>query len=66
MGSGATHALAFKSSRRTLSVRAAASVPKEVDVVVVGAGIAGLACAVTLQQQGLKPIVLETADAVGE
>ena len=35
------------------------------DVVVVGAGMAGLRCALELRARGLEPLVLEAADAVG-
>jgi phytoene dehydrogenase-like protein len=35
------------------------------DVIVIGAGLAGLACALTLRENGLEPLVLEAADAVG-
>lgn len=35
------------------------------DVIVVGAGMAGLRCAVELRAHGLQPLVLEAADAVG-
>ena len=35
------------------------------DVIVVGAGLAGLRCAVELRARGLEPLVLEAADAVG-
>lgn len=35
------------------------------DVVVVGAGLAGLACAVTLNDAGKRVCILESADAVG-
>lgn len=38
---------------------------QDVDVVVVGAGLAGLACARRLTAAGLSVIVLEAADAVG-
>ena len=34
-------------------------------VVIVGAGMAGLTCAVYLQQAGIRPIILEAADGVG-
>lgn len=52
-------------SRRSSAIRAAA-VPKEADVIVVGAGIAGLSAAVTLKKQyGLQALVLEQGDAVG-
>ena len=34
-------------------------------VVVVGAGLAGLACAIRLQQEGLEVSVLEASDGVG-
>lgn len=44
---------------------AAANVPSEAEVVVVGAGLAGLNAAVTLQKQGLKPIIIEASDGVG-
>ncbi len=39
--------------------------PTEVDVVVVGAGLAGLACALGLQARGLHIRVLERSDRVG-
>jgi phytoene dehydrogenase-like protein len=35
------------------------------DVIVIGAGLSGLACALRLQQSGLRPIVLEAADRPG-
>src|SRR6476661_9499792 len=35
------------------------------DVVVVGAGLAGLTCAVTLEERGLDVLVVEAADEVG-
>ena len=35
------------------------------DVIVIGAGLAGLACALTLRENGLEPLVLEAADGVG-
>jgi hypothetical protein len=67
-----------RSSRRAFSVATPAaqqqqplvttpvdSLPSEADVVVVGAGLAGLAAAVRLQAAGLKPVVLEASDGVG-
>lgn len=36
-----------------------------VDVIVIGAGLSGLACALTLHENGVAPLVLEAADAVG-
>jgi glycine/D-amino acid oxidase-like deaminating enzyme len=43
----------------------AGGVAPDVDVVVVGAGLAGLACARRLHQAGVSVVVLEAADAVG-
>lgn len=39
--------------------------PAEADVVVVGAGLAGLNAARTLRKAGLNPVVLEASDGVG-
>src|SRR5688572_8663139 len=39
--------------------------PASADVVVVGAGLAGLAAAVRLQEAGVEAVVLEAAEAVG-
>ncbi len=36
-----------------------------VDVIVVGAGLSGLSCAIALQERGLSPLVIEASDAVG-
>lgn len=41
------------------------NLPERVDVVVVGAGLAGLACARVLQAAGVDCLVLERSDAVG-
>ncbi|MBK1673727.1 amine oxidase [Ectothiorhodospira shaposhnikovii] len=35
------------------------------DVVIIGAGLSGLACALTLCEQGREPLILEAADGVG-
>jgi phytoene dehydrogenase-like protein len=35
------------------------------DVIIIGAGLSGLACALALREQGLEPLVLEASDAVG-
>ncbi len=35
------------------------------DVIIVGAGLSGLACALTLREQGLEPLIVEASDAVG-
>src|ERR1700761_1611073 len=35
------------------------------DAIIIGAGPAGLACAMTMQAAGFRPAVLEKADAVG-
>ena len=37
----------------------------KVDVIVIGAGLSGLACALTLQERGLAPLVLEASDGSG-
>lgn len=52
-------------ARVRMTPRAAATLPSEAEVVVVGAGLAGLNAAVTLQKKGLRPIVIEASDAVG-
>lgn len=35
------------------------------DVIVIGAGLSGLACALTLKDRGLEPLVIEAADRAG-
>jgi phytoene dehydrogenase-like protein len=35
------------------------------DVIIVGAGLAGLACALELQDRGARPLILEASDGVG-
>ena len=49
----------------TQSSRASGAVPDEVDVVIIGAGIAGLAAAHALIQSGLTVTVVEARDRVG-
>lgn len=46
-------------------VEAAADGDSEVDVAIVGAGLAGLNCARELVARGLRPVVLEASDGVG-
>ena len=41
------------------------TLPTQVDVVVIGAGLSGLAAARQIQQSGLSVVVLESSDAVG-
>ena len=41
------------------------SLPSQCDVVIVGAGLAGLSAARVIQQQGLSVIILESSDDVG-
>lgn len=35
------------------------------DIIIIGAGLAGLACAIELQAKGLSPLILEASDGVG-
>jgi phytoene dehydrogenase-like protein len=37
----------------------------DADVIIVGAGISGLACALSLRESGLTPLLLDASDAVG-
>jgi phytoene dehydrogenase-like protein len=39
--------------------------PLDADVIIVGAGLSGLACALRLQREGLSPLLVEAADRVG-
>jgi hypothetical protein len=60
---GSTH-----QRQHTVAAAAAGSAgapPSEADVVVVGAGLAGLNAARTLRKAGLNPVVLEASDDVG-
>ncbi len=50
---------------QSLHLADAGSLPNTVDVVVVGAGVAGLAAALRLQKDGVNVLVLEASDAVG-
>ncbi len=43
----------------------ATQTPREADVLVVGAGLSGLSCAVLLERQGIDVRVLEASDGVG-
>jgi len=45
--------------------RAHGAAPEQADVIVVGAGLAGLYTALLLQDAGVKPLVLEATDRVG-
>jgi len=47
------------------SLAQAPALPSHAEVVVVGAGLAGLACAQRLARRGVDVVVLEAADAVG-
>lgn len=60
---------AFTTRRVRLTPCAAAAsskqLPSEADVVVVGAGLAGLNAAAVLRKRGLAPVILEAGDGVG-
>ena len=51
--------------RRTAVVRAAAGGVQQADVVVVGAGVAGLNAAAKLHQAGVPVLLVEASDGVG-
>ncbi|BDA61770.1 NAD(P)/FAD-dependent oxidoreductase [Shewanella xiamenensis] len=51
---------------RALPVDTDTDIPAEADVVVVGAGIAGISTALFLQQKGLKTVVFEKGRVAGE
>ena len=38
---------------------------KDPDVLIIGAGLAGLACAIHLQEKGVSPVIVEASDGVG-
>ena len=50
---------------RTIDPRGGSAVPSDAEVVVVGAGLAGLSCAQQLKAEGLHVHVLDASDAVG-
>eukprot|EP00879_Flechtneria_rotunda_P024261 GHRR01025712.1.p1 GENE.GHRR01025712.1~~GHRR01025712.1.p1 ORF type:complete len:221 (+),score=28.56 GHRR01025712.1:356-1018(+) len=58
------HACRIRQSRTRLAP-CAASVPSKAEVVVVGAGLAGLNAAAVLRKKGIEPIILETSDGIG-
>lgn len=35
------------------------------DVIIIGAGLSGLACALALRQRGVEPLILEASDGIG-
>ena len=52
-------------SKYSLGRQKVAESKTDCDAVIVGAGVAGLRCALELQERGLKPLVLEASDRVG-
>ncbi|EFJ49392.1 hypothetical protein VOLCADRAFT_80651 [Volvox carteri f. nagariensis] len=63
--SGGAPATSFRPRSHRPTTASALPADGQADVVIVGAGVAGLSCAVTLAQRGVKPIVLEASDGVG-
>ncbi|GIL82041.1 hypothetical protein Vretimale_1587 [Volvox reticuliferus] len=60
------HSAPAAASVRRLQIRVGAlSSDYQPDVIVVGAGVAGLSCGATLAQRGVRPAVLEASDGVG-
>ena len=39
--------------------------PMEPEVIIVGGGVSGLACAITLKEAGIPPLVLEASSRIG-
>ena len=48
-----------------MDAKIAAAEARDAEVVIVGAGLAGLACACALQKKGVATVVLEAGDGVG-
>ncbi len=51
---------------RALQISTSETLPKEADVVVIGGGIAGISAALSLNERGLKTVVLEKGVIAGE
>lgn len=56
----------FSSVPRAMPVETLTELPKEADVVVIGAGIAGISTALFLNEKGLSTVVLEKGVVAGE